>query len=123
MTENGAIEIASVGDRPPRTMFAHMLTDIIEPRAVELLSLIHDDLERAGLDRQIAAGFVLAGGGAPLPGLDEIAGQSFPLPGRVSVLKSFGELPGLLAEAENSTVAGLGFVGAKSGRARPQRTR
>src|SRR5437879_9250365 len=78
MTENGAIEIASVGDRPPRTMFAHMLTDIIEPRAVELLSLIHDDLQRAGLDRQIAAGFVLAGGGARLHGLDELAEQSFP---------------------------------------------
>src|SRR4029077_9299725 len=31
--EEGAIEIASVGDRPPRTIFAHMLTDIIEPRA------------------------------------------------------------------------------------------
>jgi len=80
MTENGAIEIASVGDRPPRTMFAHMLTDIIEPRAVELLSLIHDDLQRAGLDRQIAAGFVLAGGGARLHGLDELAEQSFHLP-------------------------------------------
>src|SRR5260370_1469294 len=34
MKENGAIEIASVGDRPPRTIFAHMLTDIIEPRAM-----------------------------------------------------------------------------------------
>src|SRR5208282_870678 len=28
-----AIEIASVGDRPPRTVFAHMLADIAEPRA------------------------------------------------------------------------------------------
>src|SRR6266576_1637933 len=53
MTENGAIEIASVGDRPPRNIFAHMLTDIIEPRAMELLSLIRDDLQRAGLDGQI----------------------------------------------------------------------
>src|SRR5712692_8309382 len=58
MKENGAIEIASVGDRPPRTVFAHMLTDIIEPRAMELLSLIRDDLQRAGLDGQIPAGFV-----------------------------------------------------------------
>jgi len=30
MKEDGAIEIASVGDRPPRTIFAHMLTDIID---------------------------------------------------------------------------------------------
>src|SRR5271168_1035844 len=32
--EDTAIEIASVGDRPPRTIFARMLTDIIEPRAM-----------------------------------------------------------------------------------------
>ncbi|MBA0085696.1 MAG: cell division protein FtsA, partial [Acidobacteria bacterium Pan2503] len=44
ITDNGAIEIASVGDRPPRAIFPHMLTDIIEPRAMELLSLIRDDL-------------------------------------------------------------------------------
>ena len=48
--EDTAIEIASVGDRPPRTIFARMLTDIIEPRAMELLALIRDDLQRAGLD-------------------------------------------------------------------------
>src|SRR5256886_8595942 len=59
ITDNGAIEIASVGDRPPRAIFPHMLTDIIEPRAMELLSLIRDDLQRAGLDGQIPAGFIL----------------------------------------------------------------
>ncbi len=33
MPEDLAIEIASVGDRPPRTVFARMLSDIVEPRA------------------------------------------------------------------------------------------
>src|SRR5438270_468191 len=66
LLEDGPIQIASVGDRPPRTIFARMLTDITEPRAQELLALIRDDLQRAGLDRQIPAGFVLAGGGAKL---------------------------------------------------------
>jgi len=37
--EDAAIEIASVGDRPPRTIFARMLTEIIEPRAQELQRL------------------------------------------------------------------------------------
>src|SRR5450432_3463798 len=64
--EDGAIEIASVGDRPPRTIFARMLTDILEPRANELLALIRDDLQRAGLETQIPAGFILCGGGARL---------------------------------------------------------
>src|SRR5207245_7787247 len=83
MKENGAIEIASVGDRPPRTVFAHMLTDIIEPRAMELLSLIRDDLQRTGLDGQIPAGFVMAGGGARLYGLDELAEACCPFAVRI----------------------------------------
>src|SRR6267378_4081712 len=93
MKGDGSIEIASVGDRPPRTIFAHMLTDIIEPRAMELLSMIRDDLQRAGLDGQIPAGFVLAGGGARLHGLDELAEQSFHLPVRVAEPKGLADLP------------------------------
>ena len=76
--EDTSIEIASVGDRPPRTIFARMLTDIIEPRAMELLALIRDDLQRGGFDGQIPAGFVLAGGGARLNGLVDLAEAVFP---------------------------------------------
>ncbi len=48
LTEDFPIEIASVGDRPPRTVFARMLADIVEPRAQELLMLIRDELRRGG---------------------------------------------------------------------------
>ena len=78
LAEDTAIEIASVGDRPPRMIFARMVTDIIEPRANELLALIRDDLQRAGLDKQIPAGFVLAGGGAKLHGLLDLAENDIP---------------------------------------------
>src|SRR5690349_23702640 len=40
LQEDHPFQIASVGDRPPRTIFARQLTDIIEPRAQELLALI-----------------------------------------------------------------------------------
>ncbi|PYU68812.1 MAG: cell division protein FtsA [Acidobacteria bacterium] len=103
-------------------MFAHMLTDIIEPRAVELLSLIHDDLQRAGLDGQIPAGFVLAGGGARLHGLDELAEQSFHLPVRVAEPKGLADLPEQVAQPEYATVVGLVLCGAKTRRSAPQRT-
>jgi cell division protein FtsA len=121
MKADGPIEIASVGDRPPRTIFAHMLTDIIEPRAMELLSLIRDDLQRAGLDGQIPAGFVLVGGGARLHGLDEIAEQSFHLPVRVAEPKGLADLPEQVAQPEYATVVGLVLYGAKVRRSSPQR--
>jgi cell division protein FtsA len=121
LQEDGAIEIASVGDRPPRTIFARMLTDIIEPRAFELLSLIRDDLQRAGLTGQIPAGLVLAGGGARLRGLDEMAEHGFHLPVRIAEPKGLADLPELVAQPEYATVVGLVMYGAKARRAAPQR--
>jgi cell division protein FtsA len=122
LVENGAIEIASVGDRPPRTIFSHMLTDIIEPRAQELLALIRDDLRRAGLDKQIPAGFILAGGGAKLHGLIELSEQSFHLPVRIAEPKGLGDLPEQVAQPEYATVVGLVMYGAKARRSAPPRS-
>src|SRR5271157_5504831 len=116
LREDGAIEIASVGDRPPRTIFARMLTDIIEPRAMELLALIRDDLQRAGLVGQIPAGFVLAGGGARLNGLIDLAEQSFHLPVRIGEPKGLADLPEQVAQPEYATVVGLVMYGAKTRR-------
>jgi cell division protein FtsA len=121
LTEDGAIEIASVGDRPPRMIFARMLTEIIEPRANELLALIRDDLQRAGLDKQIPAGFVLAGGGAKLDGLLELAEQTFHLPVRMAEPKGLADMPEQVAQPEYATVVGLVLYGAKARRSAPQR--
>jgi len=122
LQEDAAIEIASVGDRPPRTIFARMLTDILEPRANELLALIRDDLRRAGLDKQIPAGFVLAGGGARLHGLIDLAEQSFHLPVRIAEPKGLLDMPEQVAQPEYATVVGLVMFGAKARRTSPQRS-
>jgi cell division protein FtsA len=122
LKDNGALEIASVGDRPPRQIFPHMLTDIIEPRAMELLSLIRDDLQRAGLDGQMPAGFVLAGGGARLRGLDDLIEHSFHLPVRIAEPKGLADLPEQVAQPEYATVVGLVLSGARARRSGPQRS-
>ena len=121
LREDGSIEIASVGDRPPRTIFARSLTDIIGPRAMELLALIREDLQRSGLDRQIPAGFVLAGGAARLHGLDELAEQAFHLPVRIAEPKGLADLPDPVAQPEYATVVGLVLYAAKARRTQPQR--
>jgi len=119
LRSDGAIEIASVGDRPPRTIFAHMLTEIIEPRAQELLALVEDDLRRAGLDRQIPAGFILAGGGARLNGLVEMVEHSFHLPTRIGEPRGILELPVQVAQPEYATAVGLALYASKARRASP----
>ena len=114
LRHEGSIEIASVGDRPPRTIFPRNLTEITEPRAMELFSLISDDLRRAGLDSQIPAGFVLAGGGARLNGTVELMEQLFHLPVRIAEPRGILDLPEQVAQPEYATVVGLVLYGAKA---------
>lgn len=121
LRNDGAIEIASVGDRPPRTIFSRVLTEIIEPRALELLTLIGEDLRRAGLDQQIPAGFVMAGGGARLNGLLELAEEGFHLPARIAEPRGMLELPEQVAQPEYATAVGLVLYAAKARRAAAQR--
>jgi len=116
LTQDGAIEIASVGDRPPRTIFARMVAEIVEPRAQELLMLIQDELRRAGLESQIPAGIVLTGGGSRLRGLPELAERVFNLPVRVAVPRGLAEMSEEVSQPEYATAVGLVLYGARTRR-------
>jgi cell division protein FtsA len=121
LKEDYAIEIASVGDRPPRTVFARMLGDIVEPRAQELLALVRDELQRAGLDTLIPAGVVLAGGGSRLRGLVELAERMFVLPVRMAAPRGLVGMPGEISQTEYATAVGLLMYGARARRQASQR--
>lgn len=117
LREDHALEIASVGDRPPRTVYVRMLSDIVEPRAQELLVLVQDELKRAGLDSQIPAGVVLTGGGARLLGLVELAERIFRLPVRVASPRGIAGMNEEISQPEYSTVVGLLVSGGRARRA------
>jgi cell division protein FtsA len=121
LKEDTGFEIASVGDRPPRTVFARMLNEIIEPRAQELLSLVRDELKRAGLDAQIPAGLILAGGGANLSGLVELTEHMFSLPARIAAPRGPEGMPESLSRPEYATAVGLLLYGAHARRTAAQR--
>ena len=116
LTEDRAIEIASVGDRPPRTVFERMLCDIVEPRAHELLMLIRDELRRSGLESQIPAGIVLTGGGSQLRGLSELAEKIFNLPVRIAIPRGLAEMTEQVSRPEYSAAVGLLLYGARTRR-------
>jgi cell division protein FtsA len=114
--EDTPIEIASVGDRPPRTVYVRMLCEIVEPRAQELLALVRDELKRAGLDTQIPAGLVLTGGAAKLRGFVELAERMFGLPVRVASPRGLEGMSEEVAQPEYSTVVGLLVYAARARR-------
>lgn len=114
--EDLSLEIASVGDRPPRSIFTHMINEIIEPRAQELLSLVRDEIKRAGLDKVIPAGIVLTGGASRLRGFAELADKTFSLPVRLATPKAMPGLPERFLGPEYSATVGLLIYGAKARR-------
>ncbi len=121
MGQEAAIEIASVGDRPPRTVFSRMLFEIVEPRTQELLSLVRDELRRAGLDAVIPAGIVLTGGASQLRGLPEMAERVFALPVRVAAPRGLIGMSEEVTRPEYSTAVGLVLYGARARRVAGQR--
>lgn len=116
LTDDLAIEIASVGDRPPRTVFTRMLSDIVGPRAQELLMLVRDELRRGGLESQIPAGIVLTGGGSQMRGLVELAERMFNLPVRISSPRGLEGMSAEVSRPEYATAVGLVLYGARTRR-------
>jgi len=119
--EDYAFEIASVGDRPPRAVYARMLCEIVEPRAQELLMLVRDELQRAGLETLIPAGLALAGGSSRLRCLVELAERLFALPVRLAAPRGPVGMPEEISQPEYATAVGLLMYGARAHRQAAQR--
>ena len=122
MLQDTPIEIASVGDRPPRTVFVRNLCEICEPRANELLTMVRDDLRRAGFHSQIPAGLVFTGGGARLRGLAEFAEKLFKLPVRVASPRGLTDITEGVSQPEYSAAVGLVLYGARARKLAAQRS-
>jgi cell division protein FtsA len=107
----GVLEVPSVGERPARVVSFAVLEEIIQPRNLELLELIHDELERSGHIRQLGAGLILVGGGAKQGGLVPLAEHTLGLPVRLGRCTAVENLEENLAGPEYATVVGLVVYG------------
>jgi cell division protein FtsA len=105
--EDETIEVASVGGRKPRLMARRILSEILQPRAEEIFHLVWDEIRRAGYEKSLNSGIVLAGGGAILEGMPEIAEQIFDLPIRRGVPLCVGGLADHVSSPTFATSVGL----------------
>jgi cell division protein FtsA len=78
-------EVAGIGSRQPRAIAQTVLTDIVQPRAEEIVHLVRNEIRNAGYERQAGAGVVLTGGGAMLRGFVELAEDILDLPVRIGM--------------------------------------
>jgi cell division protein FtsA len=116
MVESGKVfEVAGVGSRQPRAIAQSLLTDILQPRAEEIVHIVRNEIRTAGYERQAGAGVVLTGGGSMLHGFVELAEEILDMPVRVGTSGGFGEsllekMPQLMGP-EFATVTGLVLYG------------
>jgi cell division protein FtsA len=109
--EDEVVEVPSAGGRAPRQLSLQVLAEIIEPRALEMFSLVKQDIEKAGLSRSLNGGVVLVGGGCLMPGMVEVAEQAFELPVRQGSPRGIGGLTDVVAAPTFATAVGLAAWG------------
>ncbi|HLQ76015.1 MAG TPA: cell division protein FtsA, partial [Terriglobia bacterium] len=84
----------------PRAIAHSVLSDILQPRAEEIIHFVRSEIRSAGYERQAGAGVVFVGGGAMLKGFPELAESVLDLPVRIGISTGF-------AEGKNSQISAL----------------
>ena len=112
---NGAdsIKVPSVGDRPPRELSRQALAEVVEPRYVELFTLVQQELQRSGFQDMLAAGIVLTGGTSKMEGVVDLAEAIFHAPVRIGAPHNVDGLADIVRNPIYSTGVGLLLYGLK----------
>ena len=112
---NGAdsIKVPSVGDRPPRELSRQALAEGVEPRYVELFTLVQQELQRSGFQDMLAAGIVLTGGTSKMEGVVDLAEEIFHAPVRIGAPHNVAGLADIVRNPIYSTGVGLLLYGLK----------
>src|SRR6266571_175158 len=101
------IEVAGVGDRPPRMLSRQTLAEVIEPRVEELYTLIQQVLRDSGYEELLSSGVVLTGGSAVMQGMVELGEEIFHMPVRLGIPRYSGSLSDVVRSPRYATGVGL----------------
>jgi cell division protein FtsA len=105
------IEVISTDGKETRTVSRRTLCEIIEPRAEELLQLIHKEILKSELAEFLGAGVVLTGGVSMMPGIRELAEKIFKLPVRIGYPRGVRGLKDVVSNPIFATGVGLVLYG------------
>ncbi|MCP3957099.1 MAG: cell division protein FtsA [bacterium] len=108
------VTVPAVAGGAQRVVPKRELCEILEPRAEELLNLIHDDLSKNGWDETLRGGVVLTGGGVQLDGLLELTEQIFSSTVRYGLPQGLGGLVDVINSPTWCTASGLLLYGLAS---------
>lgn len=107
ITSDDAIEVPSVGERPPRRLSRYTLAEVIRPRYAELFQLIQKELVRSGFGEMLAGGVVLTGGSSKMEGLADLAEEVFHMSVRQGAPRDIKGLSDVARNPIHATGVGL----------------
>jgi len=83
------------------------LVEVIEARNLEILELVNKELKKIGRERLLPAGVVLIGGGAKLPGIEELVKAKLHLPCQIGFPKGVEGIVDKVDDPSFATAVGL----------------
>jgi cell division protein FtsA len=108
LTPGEMVEMPRVGGRDPVPVPRRRLSEIIEPRAEEIFTLVKNHLGEADVLGRLGSGIVMTGGSAIMEGMPELAERVFRVPVRRGAPRHIGGL----VDAVNSPMyaTGVGLI-------------
>ncbi len=111
---DGSEEIEIFQEGQQKRIMRNHLSEIIQPRAEELLTLIKSELILSGGYEMASQGIVLTGGGSLLEGLIELMESKLCMPVRIGIARGFKGQTNIISNPIYSTGAGLVMNGLKT---------
>ena len=116
------VEVKAAADGTKANVSRRFLAEIIEVRLAEIFELVNEELKRVQRAGQLPAGAVLAGGGAKLPGIVELAKRELKLPAQIGLVSSDAfetadqEIGARIEDPEYVVALGLALCGQDDGK-------
>ena len=101
------IDIDAFGGQRTKEVPRRRIAEILQARVEEILEMIYIDVKRAGFDDMVAAGLVITGGTASIPGIVELSELVLRMPVRTGVPRRIHGLADSLNSPAYATSVGL----------------
>ena len=105
--EDETVEVDAFGAEGRKAVPRRLVAEVLQARTEELLEMVRAEVRRGSPEELLAAGVVLTGGAASLPGIDQLAEEVLQLPARVGRPRHLTGLSDLLHDPAYSTSVGL----------------
>lgn len=113
--EDDLIEAEGFSPGERQQISRHMLNEVLQARAEEVVELIYHEIRKSGYEGMLPAGIVLTGGGAQLSRFDELMRTMLGIPVRVGTPTDLVGLSDSMDSPSYATAVGLVRWGARHG--------